>query len=116
MADPIKASAVGVAVDESLATLLDWTEMAHLNAFGIWIENAGGGSAQALSEIQYDIAIDSGGTLGVHILTDTITLPIASGVTVHENFSEVVPYLRIRGNCAAGEDTTANLWIVELGR
>ena len=81
MGQLVKKTAAAVAVDDSLTTLLDWTNIETLADFTIVIENAGGGSANDITDIQIDTSDDAGVTpsldqhAGVPAVPDTLSEP-----------------------------------------
>jgi len=111
MSELVKNSSA-VAVDESLTTLLDWTNIESLSGFTIMVENAGGGSANDITDIQIDTSVDGGVTVLTDQHADTPAVPIADGSTAKGTFTETAAFVRVRALCAAGEDTTANAWLL----
>lgn len=98
-----------VAVTASLATLLDWTSIEGLSGFTIIVTNAGGGSAQDLTDIQIDTSTDGGTTILLDQHAGVPAVPIPSGESRQAAFTETASHIRVRGLCGTGDDTTATL-------
>ena len=107
MAELIAKTSTAVAVDEDLTVLLDWLNIDSVSGFTIVVGNAGGGSANDISDVQIDTSVDG----GVTVLTDrhagVPAVPIASARAAVGTFTETAAYVRVRAKCAAGQDTTA---------
>jgi hypothetical protein len=98
-----------VAVSDELTVLLDWVNIESFSGFTIIIENAGGGSGDDISDIQIDISSDGGLTSTLNHHPGVMSaVPIASGNAGVATFTETAAYIRIRGLCDEGKDTTAN--------
>ena len=108
MAELVAKTSSAVAVDESLTTLLDWVNIEQVSGFTIVVENAGGGSANDISDVQIDTSPDGGVTVSTDQHAGVPAVPIASGASATETFTETAAFVRVRALCAAGEDTTAN--------
>jgi len=107
MPELVAKTSEAVAVDENLTTLIDWVNIELVSGFTIIVENAGGGSANALTDVQIDTSDDGGITPGLDQHDGVPAVPIASGVAKTGIFTETAKFLRVRATCAAGEDTTA---------
>jgi len=103
-----KTSAV-VAVDENLTTLIDWVNIEAVADFTIIVENAGGGSADVIRDVQIDTSDDGGITSELDQHPGTPSIPILAGMAKTDTFTETAKFLRLRASCAAGEDTTAEV-------
>jgi len=107
MAELIAKTSAAVAVDEDLTTLIDWVNIETVSGFTIAVANAGGGSANDITDVQIDTSVDG----GVTVLTDrhagVPAVPIAAGNAAVGTFTETAAYVRVRAMCAEGEDTTA---------
>lgn len=101
-----------VAVNDSLTTLVDWTNIESLSGFTVIVENAGGGSANDITDVQIDTSDDGGITPSLDQHADTPAVPITSGNSKKGTFTETAKFVRIRALCAEGEDTTANAWLL----
>ncbi len=112
MGQLVKQTASAVAVGDTLATLIDWVNIESLSGFTIIVANAGGGSGNDITDIQVDTSVDG----GVTVLTDrhagVPAVPIASGASATGTFTETAAFIRIRALCAAGEDTTADAFLL----
>ena len=107
MPELVAKTSEAVAVDEDLTTLIDWVNIELVSGFTIIVENAGGGSANALTDVQIDTSDDGGITPSLDQHAGVPAVPIASGVAKTGIFTETAKFLRVRATCAAGEDTTA---------
>jgi len=112
MAELVARTAAAVAVDENLTTLIDWTNIETLSDFTIIINNASGGSANDLADIQIDTSDDGGITVATDQHADTPAVPIAAGAAASGAFTETAKFIRIRALAAAGEDTTAEAYLL----
>jgi len=105
MAELLAKTSAAVAVDEDLTVLLEWCNIESVSGFTVVIENAGGGSAGDISDVQIDTSIDG----GVTVLTDqhdgVPAVPIAAGKASVGTFTETAAYVRVRAKCSAGDDT-----------
>jgi len=109
MAELVAKTSEAIAVDEDLTTLIDWVNIEQVSGFTIIVENAGGGSANALTDVQIDTSDDGGITPSLDQHDGVPAVPIASGTAKTGTFTETAKFLRIRAVCAAGEDTTAKV-------
>jgi len=107
MAELVAKTASAVAVDDSLTVLIDWVNIESVSGFTIIVENAGGGSADDIADVQIDTSDDGGVTADIDQHDGVPAVPIASGVAKAGTFTETAKFLRIRAVCAATEDTTA---------
>ena len=107
MPELIAKTSAAVAVDEDLTVLLDWVNIENVSGFSVVIENAGGGSANDISDVQIDTSVDGGVTVLTDQHADVPAVPIASGKASVGTFTETAAYVRVRAKCAADEDTTA---------
>ena len=112
MGQLVKKTAAAVAVDDSLTTLLDWTNIETLADFTIVIENAGGGSANDITDIQIDTSDDAGVTPSLDQHAGVPAVPVADSNSSTGTFTESSAYIRVRALCAADEDTTANAYLL----
>jgi len=96
-----------IAVTDSLTTLIDWTCIDRMSGFTIIIANAGGGSANDITDVQLDTSSDGGTTPALDQHAGVPAVPIASGAASQGTFTETAKYIRVRAVCAAEEDTTA---------
>ena len=62
MSELAAKTSAAVAVDDSLTTLIDWTNIELMSGFTICVENAGGGSADDITDVQIDTSDDAGVT------------------------------------------------------
>jgi len=109
MSELVAKTAAAVAVDENLTTLLDWVNIEAVADFTIIVENAGGGSANDITDVQIDTSDDGGVTPNLDQHDGVPAVPIASGAAKTGTFTETAKFLRVRALCAAGEDTTAEV-------
>ena len=107
MAELVKKTSAAVAVDENLTTLIDWINIESVSGFTITVNNAGGGSANDITDVQIDTSVDGGLTVLTDQHAGVPAVPIASGKAAQGTFTETAAFVRVRGLCAAGEDTTA---------
>ena len=108
----VAQTASAVAVDDSLTTLIDWVNIEQVSGFTIIIENAGGGSANDITDIQIDTSPDGGVTVSTDQHDGVPAVPIASGAAKKGTFTETAAFVRVRGVCGSEEDTTANAWLM----
>jgi len=109
MPELVAKTAAAVAVTEDLTTLIDWVNIEQVSGFTIIVENAGGGSANDITDVQIDTSDDGGITSSLDQHADVPTVPIASGLAKTGTFTDTSKFLRVRALCAAGEDTTAEV-------
>lgn len=107
MAELVAKTAQAIAVDEDLTTLVDWINIEQVCGFTIIVENAGGGSANDITDVTIDTSDDGGTTPGLDQHPGVPAVPVASGSAKAGTFTETAKFLRVRATCAAGEDTTA---------
>jgi len=107
MPELVAKTSAAVAVDEDLTTLIDWTNIEAVAGFTIIIGNAGGGSANDITDVQIDTSSDGGATSSLDQHDGTPAVPITSGNAKQGTFTETAAFVRIRAKCAAIEDTTA---------
>ena len=107
MSELVAKTSAAVAVNENLTTLIDWINIEAVADFTIIIENAGGGSADDITDVQIDTSDDGGITPSLDQHAGVPAVPIASGAAKTDTFTETAKFLRVRALCAAGEDTTA---------
>jgi len=62
MAELVAKSVAAVAIDENLTTLNDWVNIEQVSGFTVQVENAGGGSANDITDVQIDTSDDGGVT------------------------------------------------------
>ncbi|HBR20260.1 MAG TPA: hypothetical protein DD726_08595 [Phycisphaerales bacterium] len=104
-------NSVAIAVTDELTTLIDWTNIEAVSGFTVMVENAGGGGANSITDIQIDTSNDGGTTPALDQFAGVPAVPITSGNTKTGTFTSTAKFVRIRAICAAGEDTTANAWL-----
>ena len=107
MSELIAKTSSAVAVDDSLTTLIDWVNIENVSGFTIAVANAGGGSANDISDVQIDTSVDGGVTINTDQHDGVPAVPITSGNASVGTFTETAAYIRVRAKCAAGQDTTA---------
>lgn len=108
MSELVAKTSQAIAVDENLTTLIDWVNIELVSGFTIIVENAGGGSADDITDVQIDTSDDGGITANLDQHAGVPAVPVASGAAKVGTFTETAKFLRVRATCAAGEDTTAN--------
>jgi len=108
MAELVTKTSAAVAVDDSLTTLIDWTNIENLAGFTIIVENAGGGSANSIQDVQIDTSDDGGATSNLDQHPGVPSMPVGSGTGKTGTFTESAKFVRIRAKCSTGGDTTAN--------
>lgn len=107
MPELVAKTSAAIAVDEDLTTLLDWVNIESVSGFTLVVDNAGGGSANDITDVQIDTSEDGGVTPSLDQHDGVPAVPIASGKASQGTFTETAAFLRVRACCAAGEDTTA---------
>lgn len=107
MSELVAKTSEAIAVDDSLMVLLDWVNIEQVSGFTIIVENAGGGSANDLTDVQIDTSDDGGITVNEDQHAGVPAVPIAAGVAKTGTFTETAKFLRVRATCAAESDTTA---------
>lgn len=107
MPELVAKTSEAIAVDNSLTVLLGWVNIEAVSGFTIIVENAGGGSADDITDVQLDTSDDGGITVNEDQHGGVPTVPIASGIAKTGTFTETAKFLRIRATCAAESDTTA---------
>lgn len=112
MAEFIAKTPAAVAVDENLTVLIDWVNIEQVSGFTIIVENAGGGSADDITDVQLDTSDDGGITVNTDQHADTPAVPISAGNSKKGTFLQTAKFIRTRAVCAAGNDTTANAWLL----
>jgi len=112
MAELVAKSVAAVAIDENLTTLIDWVNIEQVSGFTVQVENAGGGSANDITDVQIDTSDDGGVTADLDQHAGVPAVPIGSGSAKTGTFNETAKFLRVRALCAAGEDTTADAWLL----
>ena len=85
MAELVAKNASAVAVDENLTTLIDWTNIESLSGFGLFVENAGGGSSNDITGVHIDTSDDGGITSQLDQHDGFPSDPISSGKSENEN-------------------------------
>jgi hypothetical protein len=109
--ETLGASGASGQVDENLTDIFQ-TYIQNLPNFTVWIDNTGGGSGDALLNVDIDVShdgihwvnIDAYRNAAVELLADTL-LAGASGIAFQAT-GHSWGYLRVRAQCAPGEDTT----------
>jgi len=112
MAELVAITSEAVAVDDSLTTLIDWTNIEAVSGFTLAIANASGGSANDITDIQIDTSSDGGTTVSTDQHDGVPAVPVAAGAAAVGTFTESAAFVRIRAVCAEGEDTTATAQLV----
>ncbi len=107
MAELVAKTSAAIAVDDSLTTLIDWVNIEQVSGFTIIVANAGGGSANDITDVQIDTSDDGGATPNLDQHAGVPTVPITSGNAKPGTFTETAKFVRVRAVCAEGEDTTA---------
>ena len=105
-------TAAAIAVDENLTTLIDWFNIEQVSGFTIIIENAGGGSANDITDVQIDTSDDGGVTVNTDQHAGVPSVPITAGSAKSGVFTETAKFLRLRALCVASEDTTAEAYLL----
>jgi len=95
-------------LSDSLTVLLDWVNIEAFSGFTIVVENAGGGGANDITDVQIDTSDDGGITASEDQHPGVPAVPIADGDAKVGTFTETAAFVRVRALCAEGEDTTAN--------
>jgi hypothetical protein len=108
MPELVAKTSAAVAVDENLTVLLDWVNIESVSGFTLVVDNAGGGSANDITDVQIDTSDDGGITSSLDQHAGVPTVPIASGEASQGTFTETAAFVRVRALCAAGQDTTAD--------
>ncbi len=112
MSELVKKTTSAVAVDEDLTILLDWLNIEQLSGFTIIVDNAGGGSADDITDVQIDTSDDGGVTVATDQHAGVPAVPVTDGNSKTATFTETAKFIRVRALCAAGEDTTADCIIL----
>jgi hypothetical protein len=107
MAELVSKTASAVAVTDALTALLDWVNIEQVSGFTIIVNNAGGGSANDISDVQIDTSNDGGVTASLDQHAGVPAVPIASGKASQGTFTQTAKFVRVRAVCAEGEDATA---------
>ncbi len=107
MAELVAKTSAAIAVDDSLTTLIDWVNIEQVSGFTIIVANAGGGSANDITDVQIDTSDDGGATSNLDQHDGVPAVPITSGNAKPCTFTETAKFVRVRAKCASGEDTTA---------
>jgi len=107
MSTLITKTSSAVAVPDALTTVIDWTYIADAASFTVVVANAGGGSGDALDDVQIDESPDGGVTASLDQHADTPAVPIAAGAASQASFTTTARWLRVRAICDTDEDTTA---------
>jgi len=107
MSELVKKTASAIAVSASLTTLIDWVNIEQLSGFTVIVNNAGGGSADDITDVTIDTSDDGGITSSLDQHADTPAVPVASGAASVDTFTETAKFIRIRAKCTTDEDTTA---------
>lgn len=112
MSELVAKNSSAIEVDDELTTLIDWTNIEELSGFTVIVENAGGGSANDITDAQIDTSDDGGETSQLDEHDGVPAVPIADGNSKKGIFTETSKFVRVRAVCAEGEDTTANAWLM----
>ncbi len=108
----VKSTLAAIAVPDDLTTLIDWVNIDQVEGFTITIANAGGGSADDITDIQIDTSDDGGVTVNLDQHAGVPAVPVAAGNAMAATFTESAAFVRIRAICGAGNDTTASAWLL----
>jgi len=108
MAELISKTSSAVAVNEGLTILIDWTNIEQVSGFTVIINNAGGGSADDITDVRIDTSDDGGVTSETDQHAGVPAVPIAAGKASVGTFTETAKFVRVRALCAEGADTTAD--------
>jgi len=101
-----------VAIADELTTVVDWVNIQLVAGFTIMVKNAGGGSANDITDIQIDTSADGGLTSSLDQHAGVPAVPVSDGATAVGTFTDTSNFLRIRATCADGEDTTCECWLL----
>ena len=112
MAELVAQTAAAVAVDDSLTTLIDWTNIEQVSGFTVQVQNVGGGSGNDITDVQIDTSDDGGVTVNTDQHDGVPAVPIASGETKTGTFTETSKFVRVRAVCTTDEDTTVKAWLL----
>jgi len=107
MAELVAKTSSPVAVTQTVTVLLDWVNIESLTDFTLVIENAGGGSANDIADVQIDTSDDGGVTVSTDQHDGVPAVPIAAFTAKSGTFTETAKFVRVRAQCGEGEDTTA---------
>ena len=107
MSELVAKTSAAVAVDDELTTLIDWVNIEQVSGFTVVIENAGGGSANDITDVQIDTSDDGGITSQTDQHAGVPAVPVASGAAKVGTFTETAKFVRVRAVCGSEEDTTA---------
>jgi len=119
MSEIIAQTSSALAVDEDLTTLIDWVNIELFSGFTLIVHNAGGGSANDITDVTIDESDDAGENIDLDQHAATPAVPIAAGSAPPGTFTSTAKFVRVRAQCAAGEDTTASAYLLAssaLGR
>ena len=108
MSELLSKTDSAVAVSDALTVLVDWCNIEQVSGFTIVVANAGGGSADDITDVQIDTSDDGGITVSTDQHADTPTVPIAAGKAAIGTFTETAKFIRVRALCSSENDTTAN--------
>jgi hypothetical protein len=102
------AVTAGTAVDETPTnTVCESTYVLNLPNWSAWVKNAGGGSGDALTDVDVQISYD--GTLWFsETSTACDTLASGAGARCYKGTGESAAYVRVNALCGAGDDTTVD--------
>jgi len=107
MSELVGKTTSAVAVTASLTVLIDWVNIESVSGFTVVVNNAGGGSANDITDVQIDTSDDGGVTPALDQHPGVPAVPIASGKAALGTFTETAKFVRVRAKCGTGEDTTA---------
>ena len=101
-----------VAVTEVAAVVVGPVDLQRFDRFTVYIYNAGGGSADALSNVTLQSAPENVEALYADIDTAVLAAPLAAaGVAIKSFSTKSLKYVRLTAACAAADDSTARFWI-----
>lgn len=108
----IAKTSSSVAVDSDLTILIDWIAVKDFGDISVVVENAGGGSANSITDIQIDTSSDAGLTESLDQFAGQPGVPVINSVTKIATIDCEADYIRVRALCATDEDTTANAYVM----
>ena len=101
------AVTAGTAVDETEDVVCASTYVLNLPNWSVWVKNAGGGSADALTDVDVEGSYDNSTWVS---LTSTACDTLASGAAgrCYAASNESIAYIRVSATCGAGDHTTVD--------
>jgi hypothetical protein len=99
-----------VAVTAAEAVVLGPLDVQAYDRFTVYVQNVGGGSGDDVAAVTVETGPTSTGPW-VDVVT-VLAAPLASGSSNFKaSADQSNKYIRIRANCAGGQDTTARFWL-----